>query len=85
MGVVVRKVSFIGTSVPPTTQGAVMNTTDLNELAIRNGSARARKLRSLAIIDITRRLYDLPLKATYALAERLDRRAAKLKAECATC
>jgi hypothetical protein len=62
-----------------------MNTTDLNDLAIRNGSARARKLRSLAIIDITRRLYGLPLKATYALAARLDRQAMQLKEPCATC
>lgn len=62
-----------------------MNTAHTNESAIREGLAQARKLRSIAIIDITRRLYALPLKATYALGERLDRKAAKLRRECLTC
>jgi|GEM_PF-6916552 len=62
-----------------------MNTANSNELAVSNGLAHARKLRSLAVINMTRRLYGLPRKATTALAEHLDRQADKLKQECATC
>lgn len=62
-----------------------MKTTYLEEAAIRNSSARAHKLRSLAVIEITRRLYGLPSKATAALAERLDQQAHNMNEQCATC
>jgi hypothetical protein len=62
-----------------------MNTNYTNELAIEYGTARARKLRSLAIIDLTRRLYGLPLKAARAMTTGLGHQARNLEPECATC
>lgn len=47
--------------------------------------ARGRQLRSLAVIELTRQLYNLPAKCVQAYSNRLDRRASNLGGSCMQC